>query len=116
MNPDTQRPTTPAAIPPHDAAAVIPERSAGLAEQAAAANVVRGQIDTIYDHHDPLASTSRQTSPYHQTHSTAEHAHADQWKQYHSAWQRYYQQYYERYYIGEVYKTKADPREPADHH
>ena len=27
---------------------------------------------------------------------------ADQWKQYHSAWQKYYQMYYERYYAGNI--------------
>ena len=27
---------------------------------------------------------------------------ADQWKQYHSAWQKYYQMYYERYYAGDI--------------
>lgn len=27
---------------------------------------------------------------------------AEQWKQYHSAWQRYYQQYYQRYYVAQA--------------
>lgn len=39
-----------------------------------------------------------------QTQNSAVHTQvsADQWKQYHSAWQKYYQMYYERYYAGDI--------------
>ena len=91
---------------------------------AAAANVVRNQLDNIYDGHTstPTPQTTpveqhaaQQTpqqsiaadSPYERTHTTAHPAaQSDQWKQYHSAWQDYYQKYYERYYVGEVYKAQ----------
>lgn len=77
----------------------------------AAANVVRGQIDSLYQQsaatqpqqaETPVAD---QASPYHRTHSNATSVNAEQWKQYHSAWQDYYQKYYERYYVGQVHQA-----------
>ncbi len=95
----------------------------------AAANIVRGQIDTIYDQpSNPPSNTSTDAqpqtneptpgaantttpatqggNPYERTHTAAHAVQADQWKQYHSAWQDYYQKYYERYYIGQVHQVK----------
>lgn len=97
------------------------------ASGAAAANVVRNQLDNIYNgqtttptpqttpveqpsqNPEPAAQQSiASDNPYERTHSTTTHAavQPDQWKQYHSAWQDYYQKYYERYYVGEVYKAQ----------
>lgn len=91
--------------------------------QAAAANVVRGQLDTIYGgdtttptpQTTPIASEEviRQqeintTSPYERTQTNTAEIQADQWKQYHSAWQDYYQKYYERYYVGQVYRAHQE--------
>lgn len=93
-------------------------------QNAAAADLIRHQIDSLYDHDNgqpsqptpttqaptsvqrviqPVsqpAQTTAQTSPFQRTYTAAnpESARSDQWKQYHSAWQNYYQQYYEQYY------------------
>jgi sortase A len=93
----------------------------------AAANIVRGQINSIYTSESkesapstntepqkiegqPVASETPQTAdaqnPYQRTHTEGHTVQADQWKQYHSAWQDYYQKYYERYYIGQVHQIK----------
>ncbi|HEX8389942.1 MAG TPA: sortase [Candidatus Saccharimonadales bacterium] len=84
---------------PHTAqpVAVSPDRTA-------AAELMRRQIDTLYD-------TEQTESPYRRTHSeTADHTAAENqphdMKQYHSAWQSYYQQYYERYYMAELDKRQ----------
>lgn len=86
----------------------------------AAANIARSQLDSIYDgnthtptpqttpvHHEQIQQQSIETaSPYERTHAPQHAIQAEQWKQYHSAWQDYYKQYYERYYVGEVYKAR----------
>lgn len=70
-------------------------------QQAATANVIRSQIDALYGD-NPVAQPQQQqqqaTNPYDRTHTTNPQPQAEQWKQYHSAWQNYYQQYYEGYY------------------
>ena len=88
--------------------------------QVAAAGIARGQLDIIYDGNtttptpqttpvpsEPVAATEQQTlettNPYDRTQTNLAHIQAEQWKQYHSAWQDYYQKYYERYYVGQVY-------------
>lgn len=104
-----------------------PQSAREQAAKAAAAGVVRNQIDTIYqntasaaqdDQPAPeqqeqsakaeefaRASHSNPDSPYDRTHEADRTAlNENQWKHYHSAWQNYYQQYYERYYLGEVYR------------
>ena len=93
----------------------------------AAANVARTQLDHIYNGqtstptpqttpvaatptHDPHAQVEDQVAqpnPYERTHApTPTDVHADQWKQYHSAWQEYYQKYYERYYVNQMQRTQ----------
>lgn len=87
----------------------------------AAANIARNQLDSIYSGNTttptpqttPVVATSPTTqqsleaeSPYERTQTNTAEIQADQWKQYHSAWQDYYQKYYERYYVGQVYRTK----------
>lgn len=90
--------------------------------QAAAANVVRGQLQHIYGgdtstptpqttpvaKQQPAAQQSIETTdnPYHRTQHNPHEVQAEQWKKYHSAWQEYYQKYYERYYMGEVHSAK----------
>jgi sortase A len=86
---------------------------------AAAASVVRGQLDRIYrgDTTTPTPQTtpavtpeaikqSAEPDPYERTHQQQAHIQPDQWQQYHSAWQDYYQKYYERYYIGQIHHAK----------
>jgi sortase A len=92
--------------------------------QTAAANVIRTQIDALYggnvtaspqpvpqqqqplqQHAQPVAQAQQlqeDTNPYDRTHSAHPQPQADQWKQYHSAWQTYYQKYYEGYYASQT--------------
>jgi sortase A len=89
----------------------------------AAANIARGQLASIYggNTHTPTPQTTpvapekepatqpqqqEAANPYHRTHSASTNVQADQWKQYHSAWQEYYQKYYERYYVGQVHRAR----------
>lgn len=86
----------------------------------AAANVVRGQLQHIYSGNtstptpqttpaaqpEPAQQPIETDNPYHRTQHNSHHVQAEQWKQYHSAWQEYYQKYYERYYIGQVHSAK----------
>ncbi len=69
---------------------------------AAAADLIRMQIDSLYESPSTSAPTnpanSQSANPYHRTHSARVSTEQDQWKQYHSAWQNYYQQYYAQYY------------------
>jgi len=92
--------------------------------QAAAANIVRSQLDSIYSgntntptpqttpvvqNSDPAQQTDLQdTNPYDRIQINPAEVQADQWKQYHSAWQDYYQKYYERYYVGQVYRAHQE--------
>lgn len=107
--------------------------------QAAAANIVRDQLNSIYagntttptpqttpvQQTEPTATPQQpavaaqpattiesqdqpelaDTNPYQRTQANPASIQADQWKQYHSAWQDYYQKYYERYYVGQVQRT-----------
>lgn len=137
MQPDNKRPTGPI-IParqylnPQDDKRLAAHKNAN--HEAAAANIVRGQIDKIYDQ-DPNSNTienaptdtpevvetpeepitidhlresgeQKTESPYDRTHSAKGQVTDDQWRDYHSAWQDYYQQYYHRYYIGQMYQAQ----------
>lgn len=90
----------------------------------AAANIVRGQINSILAAEDkkqqvadaapqkteessaPAQTEGHAQNPYQRTHVESHTVQADQWKQYHSAWQDYYQKYYERYYIGQMHEMR----------
>lgn len=83
-----------------------PSRAAS-ANQTAAANVARSQLDSIYSGQSPAQAADNQSTTelpaaYRRTHDTKHATHAEQWQQYHSAWQDYYQKYYEHYYVGAV--------------
>jgi sortase A len=90
---------------------------------AAAANIARSQIDSVYSGNTstptpqttpvpqtektPVAEQSLEAqNPYERTQTNPHEVQAEQWKQYHSAWQDYYQKYYERYYVGQVYHAR----------
>jgi len=118
MRPDTPRSNGPV-VPQRQSASSLShgERSSAPLQNAAAA-IVRGQIDTIYDNQnnsqpasatptEPHAVSNDTPNPYERTHND-EHidVQAEHWNKYHSAWQEYYQKYYERYYIGQVYKAR----------
>jgi sortase A len=73
--------------------------------QASAANVIRSQIDNLYDNGQAVAATpiaQDDTNPYHRTHTQHPLPEAEQWKEYHTAWQNYYQKYYENYYTAQT--------------
>lgn len=103
-------------------------------QQQAAANIVREKLDNIYDEaakdyqQNQAAPANAPTdgpaptpanplqqqdlsieNPYERTRSATPKAQADQWKQYHTAWQNYYQKYYERYYIGKIQEANQKP-------
>lgn len=137
MQPENKRPTGPI-IParqylnPQDDKRVAAHKNAN--HEVAAANIVRGQIEKIYDQDpnstmaetepadtpeitetpdepitiDHLRESGQQKTenPYDRTHSSKSQITDDQWRDYHSAWQDYYQQYYHRYYIGQMYHAQ----------
>lgn len=113
-------------------------------QRDAALNLVRGQINAIYQGDDqqihefatdkPVrgqyvsgsmapANSSAQNfhsvdlnSPYEKSH-TKSNLSSDaqkQWQQYHSAWQNYYQKYYENYYVAEVSKNIKNRKRNRD--
>ena len=85
-----------------------------------AANVVRGQLQHIYNGNtttptpqttpvvaeQPAQQSIEAENPYHRTQHNPHEVQAEQWKKYHTAWQEYYQKYYERYYVGQVHSAK----------
>lgn len=93
----------------------------------AAVNVVRGQIDRIFQSESqpesPSPASTPQTqapqapsgvahtdSPYARSHSSTPAAdQSTKWKEYHSAWQNYYQQYYQRYYMAQTAQESSQP-------
>ena len=89
------------------------------AQQASAANVIRSQIDSLYGNTQSTTTPTQSqtepeviavqadTNPYHHTHTLHSQPEADQWKQYHTAWQNYYQKYYENFYTAQVTPTPA---------
>lgn len=121
-NDDTRRVGTPL-IPQRSFLHTQNERAGtdrNTAGQQAAAQIVRDQIDSIYDSDAPAqaapvaqpteSTVQQQTlavkSPYERTHTPTPQPQAEQWKQYHSAWQDYYQKYYERYYVGQIHQAQ----------
>lgn len=104
----------------NDRSLSVPQRqtvhSPRPSDREAAAQLMREQIDRLYDDHDidprrditeKPQPTAKSSSLYHQTHSEdTDHKlseqQGDRWSQYHSQWQKYYQQYYERYYMGQL--------------
>lgn len=71
-------------------------------DQQAAANILRSQIDALYDHRATGTQDSAQPTAYQRTHTSHPQPQADQWKAYHSAWQEYYQKYYAAYYASQT--------------
>jgi sortase A len=121
MNPQNDQRTDP--IKP-------PERE-GIndANQREAANVIRGDIDRIFNNGgSPTAEAeesikqeyAKELSKETKKESGNSDVHIAQdnidghWKQYHSSWQSYYKQYYERYYLNHVHSLKtADTPDPT---
>jgi sortase A len=103
MHPDTSPSPAPQEPTPQPTTALA-DLSIAKAQQEAAANVVRGQIDNVYD--QPVAASDQGANPYQRTHQQSPQPTPEQWQQYHSAWQDYYQKYYERYYVGHIHQAR----------
>jgi len=123
MNPDEHNSRSGGALNPSSRpnASIVPQPrdpSVVATQREAATNVIRNQIDSLYGGQTvaPVAqpapattttAVSEDPNPYARTHSTHPQPQADQWKQYHSAWQQYYQKYYEGYYANQPTEPKA---------
>lgn len=85
-----------------------PSQSARPDGRDGAVQLMRDQIDRIYDGHQPDATTSSsdQIGPRASNHHD--------WQNYHTQWQQYYQQYYERYYLQQVEKHRLQHNSPTD--
>tara|TARA_B100001146_G_C16188139_1_gene437839 strand:- start:377 stop:1591 length:1215 start_codon:yes stop_codon:yes gene_type:complete len=89
-----------------------------IAQQAAATQVLRHKIDSLYGDQSVASVATDQTpqqsleaeSPYHRNHNPHPLPQAEQWKAYHTAWQQYYQQYYEQYYSNHAKKHKDEEK------
>lgn len=81
----------------------------------AAANVIRTQIDNIYNSNEQKQQQTDPTDidPYDKTHSPAQLTQINNWKDYHTAWQNYYQKYYEGFYTHHYKKARAALEEQA---
>ena len=94
-----------------------PEKTPDRAPQDAAAQIIRSQIDNLYDAQTNVASPDTQTAdqltqledinPYQRTHTESSTLQTNDWKHYHTAWQNYYQKYYEGYYQQKVSQATA---------
>ncbi len=122
MKPDT---TNPDEVPSRQSSTGHPQLSQQpsshtaedrLAQQNAAAHVLRQKIDSLYGDQSvavpqeataPTQQSIDTQSPYHRTHSAHPLPEEEQWKVYHSAWQNYYQQYYQQYYTHQAKQQKA---------
>jgi len=114
MNPDTRSPGGDMPAAPSPGADNAPKPAGHDDQQSAAANVIRSQIDSLYGGNPvaaPAAQPTEAVNPYQRTHNPHPAPQADQWKEYHSAWQNYYQKYYENYYTAQ----QAQQTQPAAH-
>jgi sortase A len=90
--------------------------------QELTAQVIRSQIDDLFDKRDTPTSVStsqeppvtvENANPYHRTHTEHAESQPEQWKQYHTAWQDYYQKYYESYYSHHLQKAQHALKEQS---
>jgi len=126
MNPDNSSPGGDLPEPARRDPAQDSARDQSLARQESAANVIRSQIDSLYGDRSvaaparpettpaprtaqPVAAVTDDPNPYDRTHAAHVNPQADQWKEYHSAWQNYYQKYYENYYNQQTAGAAATP-------
>lgn len=88
-----------------------PSRDLAVPARDAAANVVRGQIDALYQGSNATISQTSQPTATQQPSPQAHTSQPDHWKQYHNAWQQYYQKYYEQYYTGHMHRILNEQRQ-----
>jgi sortase A len=81
--------------------------------QQAAAQILRGQINSIYDNTNPETpqptAKTETNNPHNRTHSNQPQTQPEQWAKYHTAWQNYYQKYYEGYYSHYLHQQQHSP-------
>jgi sortase A len=133
MNPDNSSPGGDLPEPARRDPAGDPARDQSLARQESAANVIRSQIDSLYGDRSvatparPETTSAPRTAPattavtddpnpYDRTHAAHSVPQADQWKEYHSAWQNYYQKYYENYYTQQAATATPPAATPTEHY
>lgn len=86
-----------------------PARDLAVPSRDTAADVVRGQLDAIYDNGQGQVSTqTSQSTPASHASSSGQSEH---WKQYHTAWQEYYQKYYQQYYTSHMHRILNEQRQ-----
>ena len=115
MNPDKSNPGGDMQAQSDAGNPSVPSLDEARTQQAAAANLIRSQINSLYgdsvsDDIVPETTTVQSqklignvdANPYHRTHTPHPAPQAEQWKEYHTAWQNYYQKYYENYYTAQV--------------
>jgi sortase A len=93
-----------------------PHESTAQHSTEAAAQLIRSQINSIYEGQpnqqdttpEPIADPIplEDIDPYQRTHSEKPDLQTNDWGQYHSAWQNYYQKYYEGYYLHHLNKRQ----------
>lgn len=114
MNPQDDQRTNP--IKP-------PERgNVNDANQREAANVIRGDIDRIFNNGGSPTAEAEESIKQEYAKELSKEAKREienagvhiaqddidgHWKQYHSSWQSYYKQYYERYYLNHIHSLKT---------
>ncbi|MGB4420190.1 MAG: sortase [Candidatus Saccharimonadales bacterium] len=76
----------------------------------AAANLIRSQIDDLFEKQNNIDDQLEAGNPYEKTHTkTSNQSYVtNDWQHYHSAWQNYYQKYYSNYYHRQ-YQRAANP-------
>jgi len=109
MRPDDVVPTPDTSTPQPEASFTV----ANVAQQAAAADVVRSQINSLYNAPGTIPTAASldpltDVNPYDRTHSAHPQPTEADWQQYHSAWQTYYQKYYEGYYTHHLTKAQKN--------
>ncbi|MFZ3009721.1 MAG: sortase [Candidatus Microsaccharimonas sp.] len=134
MNPDQSSPGGDLPTAPSRGSTSPPTRDE--TQNQAATNVIRSQISALYgarrdygrrtnekngESPEPTQATQptvspqiEDTNPYERTHNPHPSPQADQWKEYHTAWQNYYQKYYESYYTHQVSQATADHKQSPE--
>lgn len=115
MNPDTSSPGGDVPAAPN-ADEPVKTHQEQTDTQSAAANVIRTQIDSLYGQNPVVQPQEEAPNPYHRVHNPHPKPEAEQWKEYHSAWQNYYQKYYEGYYTQQLSQKSGGHNNPAAHY
>ncbi|MFY9228533.1 MAG: sortase [Candidatus Microsaccharimonas sp.] len=128
MNPNKSSPNGDLSTAPSRGSTPLPTRDE--TQNQAATNVIRSQISALYstrhnygrrvgEKNTELAKSAQlshieETNPYERTHTPHPAPQADQWKEYHTAWQNYYQKYYESYYTHQVSQATTTHKQTPD--